>query len=74
MQKPMNLGYASRLGRRLRMARRKSQLSARVLGEMIGERGVHRNTIYRWESGLSVPRADELYSLQRVLLEKGCRL
>lgn len=71
MQKQANLDYATRLGCRLRVARRKARMSARVLGAVIG---VHRNTIWRWEAGLCEPRVSELRKLRSVLLEKGCRL
>jgi transcriptional regulator with XRE-family HTH domain len=71
MQKQANVEYATRLGRRLRVARRKARLSARMLGDAIG---VHRNTVWRWEAGIAEPRVSELHELQRVLMEKGCRL
>ena len=71
MQKAANVEYATRLGRKLRVARLKARMSARVLGEAID---VHRNTIWRWESGRAVPRVNEMRQLRNVLLERGARL
>ncbi len=53
---------AVRLGQKISRMRRDRQLTQAAIGRVCG---VHRNTVYRWEKGLSVPSIVHWLRLKR---------
>ncbi len=63
--------YAEHLAAELRAVRARLKLSQTEMAELFS---VHRNTVYRWETGNAMPDAFQMSELRSYLKSKGDRL